>query len=43
MRASGVERVAVVGTSAMRDAGGGEEVRARVARRFGVEARVVER
>jgi exopolyphosphatase/guanosine-5'-triphosphate,3'-diphosphate pyrophosphatase len=36
-----VERTAVVGTSAMRDAGGGEEVRARVRAGFGVEARVV--
>lgn len=36
-----VERVAVVGTSAMRDAGGGEEVRAHVKKRFGVEARTI--
>ncbi len=36
-----VARVAVVGTSAMRDAGGGEAVRAHVAARFGVEARTI--
>jgi exopolyphosphatase/guanosine-5'-triphosphate,3'-diphosphate pyrophosphatase len=35
------ERVAVVGTSAMRDAGGGEAVRAHVKARFGVEARTI--
>jgi exopolyphosphatase/guanosine-5'-triphosphate,3'-diphosphate pyrophosphatase len=35
------ERIAVVGTSAMRDAGGGEAVRAHVAARFGVEARTI--
>lgn len=40
--ASGASRVAVVGTSAMRDAGGGEEVRAHVLRRFGVPARTIE-
>jgi len=37
----GVTRTACVGTSAMRDARGGEIVRARVRERFGVEARVV--
>lgn len=36
-----VDRVAVVGTSAMRDAGGGEEIRAFVRERFGVEARTI--
>jgi exopolyphosphatase / guanosine-5'-triphosphate,3'-diphosphate pyrophosphatase len=41
VRASGAERVAVVGTSAMRDAGGGDEVRADVLASLGVEARVV--
>jgi exopolyphosphatase/guanosine-5'-triphosphate,3'-diphosphate pyrophosphatase len=41
VRASGAERVAVVGTSAMRDAGGGDEVRADVLAALGVEARVV--
>jgi exopolyphosphatase / guanosine-5'-triphosphate,3'-diphosphate pyrophosphatase len=35
------ERVAVVGTSAMRDAGGGDAVRAHVKARFGVEARTI--
>lgn len=35
------ERVAVVGTSAMRDAGGGDEVRRHVKARFGVEARTI--
>lgn len=35
------ERVAVVGTSAMRDAGGGDEVRRHVLARFGVEARTI--
>jgi len=35
------ERVAVVGTSAMRDAGGGDEVRSHVKARFGVEARTI--
>jgi exopolyphosphatase / guanosine-5'-triphosphate,3'-diphosphate pyrophosphatase len=39
--ASAVERVAVVGTSAMRDAGGGEAIRAHVLARFGVEARTI--
>jgi exopolyphosphatase / guanosine-5'-triphosphate,3'-diphosphate pyrophosphatase len=37
----GVDRVAVVGTSAMRDAGGGEAIRAHVQATLGVEARVV--
>ena len=37
----GVDRVAVVGTSAMRDASGGDEVRADVRRLLGVEARVL--
>jgi exopolyphosphatase/guanosine-5'-triphosphate,3'-diphosphate pyrophosphatase len=37
----GATRVAVVGTSAMRDAGGGEAVRAHVKARFGVEARTI--
>ena len=41
VRASGAERVAVVGTSAMRDAGGAEEVREEVRAALGVEARVV--
>jgi exopolyphosphatase/guanosine-5'-triphosphate,3'-diphosphate pyrophosphatase len=37
----GVERVDVVGTSAMRDASGGEALRAHVRARLGVEARVI--
>ncbi|HEY8072537.1 MAG TPA: Ppx/GppA phosphatase family protein [Labilithrix sp.] len=37
----GVERTAVVGTSAMRDAGGGDAVRAHVKERFGVDARTI--
>jgi exopolyphosphatase/guanosine-5'-triphosphate,3'-diphosphate pyrophosphatase len=36
-----VERIAVVGTSAMRDAGGGEEVRRHVQQALGIEARVL--
>ena len=40
-RELGVERVGVVGTSAMRDAGGGEEIRAKVRELFGVEARTI--
>jgi len=40
-RALGVERMAVVGTSAMRDARGGEKIRAHVAEKFSVEARVL--
>jgi exopolyphosphatase/guanosine-5'-triphosphate,3'-diphosphate pyrophosphatase len=39
--AAGAERVAIVGTSAMRDARGGEGLRARIASMFGVEARVL--
>ena len=41
VRALGVERVAVVGTSAMRDARGGEAVRAHVRAKLGVDARVI--
>lgn len=41
VRELGAERVAVVGTSAMRDAGGGDEVRAKVRELFGVEARTI--
>jgi exopolyphosphatase/guanosine-5'-triphosphate,3'-diphosphate pyrophosphatase len=41
VRRLGVDRVAVVGTSAMRDAGGGDVVRAHVMTRFGVEARTI--
>jgi exopolyphosphatase/guanosine-5'-triphosphate,3'-diphosphate pyrophosphatase len=41
VRAAGAEKVAVVGTSAMRDAGGGAEVRADVLAVLGVEALVV--
>lgn len=41
VRRTGAERVAVVGTSAMRDAGGGEAVRAHVKKCFGVEARTI--
>ncbi|HEX4514198.1 MAG TPA: hypothetical protein VH054_11700, partial [Polyangiaceae bacterium] len=41
VRALGVERVGVVGTSAMRDAGGGEEIRSKVRELFGVEARTI--
>lgn len=37
----GVERTAIVGTSAMRDAGGSEAMRARVKELFGVEPQVV--
>jgi exopolyphosphatase/guanosine-5'-triphosphate,3'-diphosphate pyrophosphatase len=37
----GVSRTDVVGTSAMRDAGGGDAVRAHVKARFGVEARTI--
>jgi exopolyphosphatase/guanosine-5'-triphosphate,3'-diphosphate pyrophosphatase len=39
--AAGVERVALVGTSAMRDARGGAELRGRIASMFGAEARVL--
>ncbi len=38
---TGAERVDVVGTSAMRDAGGGEEVRSHVKAKLGVEARTI--
>ena len=41
VRELAVEHVAVVGTSAMRDAGGGDEVRAKVRELFGVEARTI--
>jgi exopolyphosphatase/guanosine-5'-triphosphate,3'-diphosphate pyrophosphatase len=41
IRAAGADRVAVVGTSAMRDAKGGEAVRAHVQSVIGVEARVI--
>lgn len=41
VRELGAQRVAVVGTSAMRDAAGGEQLRAFVRDRLGVEARVV--
>jgi exopolyphosphatase/guanosine-5'-triphosphate,3'-diphosphate pyrophosphatase len=41
VKEAGSERVAVVGTSAMRDAAGGESLRARVKEMFGVEARVI--
>ncbi len=37
----GVERIDVVGTSAMRDAGGGEAVRAHVKAKLGVDARTI--
>jgi exopolyphosphatase / guanosine-5'-triphosphate,3'-diphosphate pyrophosphatase len=37
----GVDKVAVVGTSAMRDAGGGDVVRDHVKARFGVDARTI--
>ena len=37
----GAERVSVVGTSAMRDAGGGDQIREIVRALFGVEARVL--
>ncbi len=41
VRAFGADRIAVVGTSAMRDATGGEIVRAFVKEHFGVDARVL--
>jgi exopolyphosphatase/guanosine-5'-triphosphate,3'-diphosphate pyrophosphatase len=41
VRAARVDRVAVVGTSAMRDAGGGEDLRAHVRAALGVDARVI--
>jgi len=40
-RRAGAERVAVVGTSAMRDAGGGDVVRTHVKSCFGVDARTI--
>ncbi len=41
VRRSGAAKIAVVGTSAMRDAGGGDEVRRHVEERFGVAARTI--
>ncbi len=41
VRRLGVDRLAAVGTSAMRDAGGGDVVRSHVKSRFGVEARTI--
>ena len=41
VRDAGADRVAVVGTSAMRDGAGGEELREHVKALFGVDARVV--
>jgi exopolyphosphatase / guanosine-5'-triphosphate,3'-diphosphate pyrophosphatase len=41
IRDAGVQRLSVVGTSAMRDAGGGELLRDRVRAALGVEARVL--
>ncbi len=41
VRALGVDRVAVVGTSAMRDAGGGEHLLAHIEASFGVAVRVI--
>jgi exopolyphosphatase / guanosine-5'-triphosphate,3'-diphosphate pyrophosphatase len=41
VRGAGADRVAVVGTSAMRDAGGSEELRTNVLATLGVEARVI--
>lgn len=41
VREAKVDRVAVVGTSAMRDARGGEKVRTHVTSEFGVDARVL--
>jgi exopolyphosphatase/guanosine-5'-triphosphate,3'-diphosphate pyrophosphatase len=41
VRALGAERIAVVGTSAMRDASGGEALLARIEASFGVAVRVV--
>ena len=40
-RSLGAERVSVVGTSAMRDAGGGEELQNGIRRLFGVDPRVL--
>jgi exopolyphosphatase/guanosine-5'-triphosphate,3'-diphosphate pyrophosphatase len=41
VKASAVDRVALVGTSAMRDAAGGEALRQRIRELFGVDARVI--
>lgn len=41
IQARGVTDVRIVGTSAMRDAGGGEEIRTTVKELFGVEARTI--
>lgn len=41
VRALGVERIAVVGTSAMRDAGGGETLLAHIEASFGVPVQVI--
>jgi len=41
VKETGAERVAIVGTSAMRDAAGGEELREAVRALFGVDARVI--
>src|SRR5262249_34950933 len=41
VRRCGVTKVAVVGTSAMRDAGGGEALREHVREKLGVEARTI--
>jgi exopolyphosphatase/guanosine-5'-triphosphate,3'-diphosphate pyrophosphatase len=41
VRSLGADRVAVVGTSAMRDAGGGDELRAHIGASFGVPVRVL--
>jgi exopolyphosphatase/guanosine-5'-triphosphate,3'-diphosphate pyrophosphatase len=41
IRELGAERAAVVGTSAMRDAGGGDELRVQVRQLFGVDVRVL--
>jgi len=41
VRAIGAERIAVVGTSAMRDARGGDKIREFVSSAFGVQARVI--
>ena len=41
IRRSGASRIGVIGTSAMRDAGGGEAIRVHVKRVLGVEARTI--
>jgi exopolyphosphatase/guanosine-5'-triphosphate,3'-diphosphate pyrophosphatase len=41
IRAAGASKIAVVGTSAMRDAGGSEDLRAFIQDRLGVEPRVI--